>query len=130
MDTRMLAAREMMRDVAGYMETFEDSALELASTHISYDRVIEVFNEVFEYKPETMSDRQKRNFEDARNDFLSCYTNDDNQNFVGTAWGVMNGAADYLTHHRSIRKTHPDTVFVNTTLLATTLNRIFARVSV
>ena len=129
MDSRMLAAREMMRDVAGYMETFEDTASELATKKINYNDVIQIFNEVFAYKPETMSNRQIQNFDDARNDFLSCYNSDDNQNFVGTAWGVMNGAADYLTHHRSVRKTHPDTIFVNTTLLATALNQIFKRVS-
>jgi len=129
MDNRILAAREMMRDVAGYMETFEDTATTLATKHINYDEVIKLFNEVFQYKPETMSNRQLQNFEDARNDFLACYNSDDNQNFKGTAWGVMNGAADYLTHHRSVRKTHPDAIFVNTTLLATTLNQIFKRVS-
>jgi len=130
MDSRMLAAREMMRDVAEYMETFEETAEDLVTKKIGYHDVIKLFNDVFEYKPEKMSNRQLQNFEDARNDFLACYNSDDNQNFVGTAWGVMNGAADYLTHHRSVRKTHPDTLFVNTTLLATTLNRIFSRVSV
>ena len=76
-----------------------------------------------------MSNRQMQNFDNARNDFLACYNSDDNRNFKGTAWGIMNGAADYLTHHRSVRKTHPDTIFVNTTLLATALNHIFNRVS-
>ncbi len=130
MDARMLTAREMMRDVAGYMETFEDTAQNLAVKKISYNDVIKVFNDVFDYKPETMSNRQLQHFEDARNDFLACYNSDDNQNFKGTAWGVMNGAADYLTHHRSVRKTHPDTIFVNTTLLANALNQIFKRISV
>ena len=130
MDARMLAAREIMRDVAGYMETFKDTATDLATKKIGYNDVIRVFNEVFDYKPESMSARQIQNFDNARNDFLACYNSDDNQNFKGTAWGVMNGAADYLTHHRSVRKTHPDTIFVNTTLLATALNQIFKRVSV
>ena len=130
MDARMLAAREIMRDVAGYMETFKDTATDLATKKIGYNDVIKVFNEVFDYKPESMSARQIQNFDNARNDFLACYNSDDNQNFKGTAWGVMNGAADYLTHHRSVRKTHPDTIFVNTTLLATALNQIFKRVSV
>lgn len=128
-DSRMLAAREMMRDVAGYMETFEDTATNLATKKISYNDVIRLFNEVFQYDPIKMSERQKNTFEDARNDFLTCYNSDDNQNFKGTAWGVMNGAADYLTHHRGVRKTNPDTIFVNTTLLATALNQIFKRVS-
>ena len=130
MDSRMLAAREMMRDVATYMETFEDTASDLATKRVSYDKVINLFNEVFKYNPEKMSPRQIETFEAARNDFLACYNSDDNQNFKGTAWGVMNGAADYLTHHRSTRKAHPDAIFVNTTLLATTLNQIFRRVSV
>ena len=130
MEERMLAAREMMRDVASYMQTFEATATDLATKRVSYDSVIKLFNDVFKYKPETMSNRQIQNFEDARNEFLACYNSDDNQNFKGTAWGIMNGAADYLTHHKSVRKTHPDSIFVNTTLLATTLNQIFNRVSV
>lgn len=129
MDSRMLTAREMMRDVAGYMETFEETAGELVTKRIGYDDVIKLFNDVFEYDPEKMSDRQKRNFDDAKNEFLACYNSDDNQNFKGTAWGVINGAADYLTHHKSVRQTHPDAIFVNTTLLATTLNKIYKRVS-
>ena len=129
MDSRMLAAREMMRDVAGYMETFESTAEDLVTKHIAYSDVISLFNDVFQYKPETMSDRQKQNFDNARNDFLSCYNSDDNQNFVGTAWGVMNGAADYLTHHKPVRQASQDSVFVNTTLLATALNQILKRVS-
>ena len=130
MDARMLTAREMMRDVADYMSTFEDTAEYLVTKKIDYDDVIKIYNDVFKYDPSKMSNRQLQNFEDARNDFLACYNSDDNQNFKGTAWGVMNGAADYLTHHRSVRKTHPDAIFVNTTLLATTLNQIFKRVSV
>ena len=130
MDQRILTAREMMRDVAEYMETFEETAEQLVTKKISYDTVIKVFNDVFKYDPAIMSERQRNNFDDARNDFLACYNNDDNQNFVGTAWGVMNGAADYLTHHRSVRKSSPESIFVNTTLLATALNQIFNRVSV
>lgn len=129
MDSRMLAAREMMRDVAGYMETFEETAEALATKKISYAEVIQLFNDIFKYNPATMSNRQVEHFEEARSEFLACYNNDDNQNFKGTAWGVMNGAADYLTHHRPVRKTHPDAIFVNTTILATTLNQIFKRVS-
>lgn len=129
MDRRILTAREMMRDVAGYMKTFEDTASILSNQKIGYTDVINIFNEVFKYDPVKMSDRQKINFASARNDFLACYNSDDNQNFVGTAWGVMNGAADYLTHHRSGRKTSADSVFVNTTLLASALNQILKRVS-
>ena len=129
MDQRILTAREMMRDVATYMQTFEETAETLVTKKVSYNEVMQIYNDVFKYDPAKMSNRQLRNFEDARSDFLACYNNDDNQNFKGTAWGVINGAADYLTHHRSVRRTSPDTIFVNTTLLATTLSQIFKRVS-
>ena len=129
MDNRMLAAREMMRDVATYMETFEDTAENLATKKISREQIHKLFNEVFEYKPEKMSDRQKRNFDEMRTDFFSCYDAEDNQNFKDTAWGVMNGAADFLTHRKTVRKANPDAIFVNTTLLASALNQIFKRVS-
>lgn len=128
MDKKILTAREMMRDVAGYMQTFDMAANDLVAKKISYGEVIRIFNEVFKYDPVKMSKRQKDNFEIARNDFLTCYNSDDNQNFRGTAWGVMNGAADYLTHHRTSRKSNSDSIFVNTTILVSALNKIYAQV--
>ena len=129
MDSRIITARTMMKDVASYMGNFQDTAEQLATKHVQYQDVIRIFNEVFEYNPEVMSMQQKLNFDSKRGEFLSCYQNDDNQNFIGTAWGVINGAADYLTHHKSSRKTSADTVFVNGTLLASVLGQIYERVS-
>ncbi len=128
MDNRLLTARNMMKDVAGYMQTFNATAETLATKKIAYTDVKDIFNEVFKYDPTTMSVKQLQNFDSDRGEFLACYNNDDNQNFVGTAWGVINGAADYLTHHKSKRKTSDDAVFVNTTLLSVALNKIYQRV--
>ena len=128
-DTRLMVARNMMRDVANYMETFQDTAAELATKKITQDQVIKIFNEVFKYDPEKMTNRQVNNLEMNRAEFLSCYKAEDNQNFVGSAWGLMNGAADYLTHHTGQRKSSPDAMFVNTTLLSVVLNQIFNRVN-
>ena len=129
MDSRLMTARNMMHDVTTYMSTFEDTAESLVTKKISKDQVIKIFNDVFKYDPEKMSNRQVTNFEMNRAEFLSCYNNEDNQNFVGTAWGVINGAADYLTHHTGQRKSTPDAMFVNTTFLSIALNQIFNRVS-
>ena len=130
MDSRLIVARNMMKEVGTYMQTFEDTAEHLATKKVSYDQIIEIFNDVFKYDPEKMTNRQATNFEMNRAEFLSCYNANDNQNFVGTAWGVMNGAADYLTHHQGQRKTSTEAMFVNTTLLSVVLNQICARVSV
>lgn len=129
MDTRLVTARNMMHDVATYMSTFEDTAQQLATKKVTYDQVIKIFNDVFKYDPEKMTQRQAVNFEMNRAEFLSCYKADDNQNFTGTAWGVMNGAADYLTHHTGQRKPSQEAMFVNTSLLSVMLNQIFSRVS-
>ena len=128
MDNKILTARTMMKDVANYMKNFNVTAETLATKHIQSDDVVKIFNEVFKYDP-NKSIRQIANFEKDRSEFLACYNNDDNQNFVGTAWGVINGAADYLTHHRSVRKTSDEAIFVNTTLLSVYLNKIYQRVS-
>lgn len=129
MDTRLVTARNMMHDVATYMTTFEDTAESLATKKVSQDQIIKIFNDVFKYNPEKMTNRQVTNFEMNRAEFLSCYKAEDNQNFVGTAWGVLNGAADYLTHHQGQRKTSQEAMFVNTSLLSVALNQIFNRVS-
>lgn len=130
MDNRILTARTMMKDVAGYMENFQINAETLATKHVTHDQVVQIFNEVFKYKPEKWTPRQLQNFENSRGEFLACYDSDDNQNFKGTAWGIINGAADYLTHHRSVRKTSDDAIFVNTTILSAALSRIYQRVAV
>lgn len=129
MDSRLIVARNMMKEVGSYMQTFEATAENLATKKVSHDQIISIFNDVFKYDPEKMSNRQVTNFEMNRAEFLSCYNANDNQNFVGTAWGVMNGAADYLTHHQGQRKTSTEAMFVNTTLLSVVLNQICARVS-
>jgi len=129
MDTRLVTARNMMHEVATYMTTFEGTANQLATKKVSQDNVIKIFNDVFKYDPEKMTQRQATNFEMNRAEFLSCYKADDNQNLVGTAWGVINGAADYLTHHTSQRKPSQEAMFVNTTFLSIALNQIFNRVS-
>ena len=125
----MLTARAIMKDVAGYMQSFESTANVLANRKISYSDVIQIFNDVFKYVPDKMTDKQKKNFAKDKNEFLACYNSDDNQNFIGTAWGVINGSADYLTHHKFGNKANSETTFINTTLVAKTLNQILQRVS-
>ena len=129
MNTRLTTARSMMHDVATYMSTFESTAESLATKKISFDQIVKIFNDVFKYDPEKMTNKQVMNFEMNRAEFLSCYKSEDNQNFLGTAWGVINGAADYMTHHTGVRKPTADAMFVNTTLLSVALNQIFQRVN-
>lgn len=125
LDRRMLEARTVLKDVAGYMTTFKNTAESLAEKKISYDDVINVFYETF--GTANMDSQQKQKLDRSRSKFLACYNSDDNQNFRGTAWGVINSAADYLTHHK-ISRSGPDMHFVNTTLVTSALTQIYANV--
>ena len=125
LDRRMLEARTVLKDVAGYMTTFKSTAESLAEKKISYDDVISVFYETF--GTANMDSQQKQKLDRSRSKFLACYNSDDNQNFRGTAWGVINSAADYLTHHK-ISRSGPDMRFVNTTLVTSALTQIYDNV--
>ena len=129
MNERLFMARSMMRDVRDYMQTFKCNAEQLVMKKVEFDNVVKLFNQVFQYDPNTMTKRQENNYEKNRTAFINCYKHDDNQNFVGTAWGVINGAADYLTHYKGIRKPSDETMFVNTTFLSMALNQFFSMVS-
>lgn len=129
MDSKLITARTTMKEIAEYMNSFEGTAESLATKKVGTDKVIQIFNEVFKYSPEKMTNKQVQNFETSRAEFVNCYLADDNANFKGTAWGVMNGAADYLTHKTTVRKTSPEAMFVNTTLLSTVLTQIYNRIA-
>ena len=125
MDNKLVAAREMLQDVAAYMDTFREEAENLATVKLSTDRLIDAFNNVFKYDPDKMSSRQIVTFDENLTEFLNAYKSDDNQNFKGTVWGGINGAADYLTHHTSKRPSSQESRFVNVTLLSTYLRQFY-----
>lgn len=125
MDSKLITAREMLSDIAAYMDTFKAEAENLATVKLSNDRLIKAFNEVFKYDPEKMSPRQIVTFDKNLTEFLAAYNAEDNQNFKGTVWGGINGAADYLTHHTSARPSSQETRFVNVTLLSTLLKQFY-----
>ena len=125
MESRLDQAREMLGDVAHYMTTFDEQANTLATMHVQDKDAVAAFYRVFKYDPAKMSERQKVTFDDKLMQFLTAYKADDNQNFVGTAWGILNGAADYLTHN-----THPrapqDNKFVDVSINSTLLNQFYS----
>ena len=53
---------------------------------------------------EENSDRKNQRLEMERDTFLAAYYNDDNQNFIGTKWGLVNAYSDYITHAEPSRK--------------------------
>ena len=101
---KIAQAQRLLNDTAVYMTTFTGTAEELATLHIDKNlgarRVIDAFFKV----TQEMTERQISAVERQRIEFLQAYHADDNANFQGTAWGLVNAFTDYTTH-RERKKT-------------------------
>jgi hypothetical protein len=62
----------------------------------------------------------------AREAFANAYNHDDNQNFKGTAWGIINAYTDYITHKQATGKinTRDESKFIKVTFGAPSVNHI------
>ena len=124
---KLIEAREMLASVSSYMDVFRNGAESLVAKKMSKSDAIKVFNEIFKYDPSMMTEKQVINFEDKRNQFLQCIEADDNQNFKNTAWGVLNGFADYATHRPlSSRANAQESAFVNTSITSRDMSKMYS----
>ena len=102
--SKVAQAQALLRDTATYMAGFTNTAEELAMLKIgSKDNFYAIVDRFFDSTRE-LSERQARAIESQREFFIQCYNADDNANFTGTAWGVVNAFSDFTTH-REVKKT-------------------------
>jgi len=104
MASRMEDAKKVMESTAHYMLHLKDESERYAMTKLSAYQVDGILNEVFEL-PKNATERKATNIIEAREQFLNIYNNNDNQNFKGTAWGMINAYSDFVTHKEPGRKT-------------------------
>ncbi len=118
--------REMLANVANYMDVFRNGAESLAAKKMNKRQINKVFDTIFRYDPKMMSERQIINFEQKRDEFFSCLDCDDNQNLKRTAWGVVNGFADFTTHKKlSDRENAAESAFLNTSILSRDMTKLY-----
>lgn len=114
---RLHTAQQVLLQNTEYLSEFQKQALNLAQEKVSKKQVETLVNDIFEIKPE-FNPTQTRRMEEKRDRFLAAYQAEDNQNFVGTKWGLLNAYTDYVTH-RPLRKETPQALenhFIKTTL--------------
>jgi len=104
MGVKMENAQNILKQTSDYMERFKIAANELFNIKIAHvekdiiDSFYEIDSEMSESKQEKLSRK--------RLDLLHAYRDeDDNQNFRGTAWGMINAYTDVLTHQEPSRYT-------------------------
>lgn len=114
---RLHTAQQVLLQNTEYPSEFQKQALGLAQEKVSKKQVDTLLDGIFEIKPE-FNPTQVRRMEEKRDRFLSAYQADDNQNFLGTKWGLINAYTDFVTH-KPLRKETPQALenhFIKTTL--------------
>lgn len=105
LDKKLIVARETMQGVYEYVKNYEDVANHLAVEKVTPMRFNSIVEEYFKI-PEEVSDRTKNSIIERRERFHEAYNADDNQNFKGTKWGLINAYSDLITHEEYSRKTN------------------------
>lgn len=103
LDEKLLVARETMQGVYNYVKTYDQVANTLATQKVTPKRFNDLVEGFFAI-PEEASDRTKNFILDRREKFFEAYNADDNQNFKGTKWGLVNAYSDLITHEEYARK--------------------------
>lgn len=114
---RLHTAQQVLLQNTEYLNEFQKQALSMAQNKVSQAQVDSLLDEIFEIKEE-FNPTQVRRVEEKRERFLTAYRADDNQNFIGTQWGLVNAYTDYVTHKPLRKETNQalENHFIKTTL--------------
>ena len=95
----------MCLDMANkYMDRLGEYADQLANQTVKDEEIAKILDEMFPVT-EDSSDREKRNAEKARTEYMICYFAPDIAKFKGTAWGALNAMSDMVGHNAPRRQT-------------------------
>ena len=114
---RLHTAQEVLIQSSEYLSEFQKSALLMAQKKVSKSQVDDLMDKIF-YIKEEFTPTQVRRVEEKRDRFLKAYQAEDNQNFIGTQWGLVNAYTDFVTH-KELRKDTPQALenhFIKSTL--------------
>lgn len=115
--SKLKIAEEVMVQNSVYLDEFQKQASLLARKKVTQKGITSIIEQTFPML-DTYNPTQEAKQEEKRNLLLKAYNDEDNQNFKGTAWGLVNAFADYTTHRPltkasdSARANH----FIKTTL--------------
>ena len=94
---KLAEAKEVLKTSADYMVELNNLAQQYANLPISEFGLERFLRELFPI-PEEASTIARNNMLKAREDFKIAHLAEDNRNFKGTGWGLINAYTDYITH--------------------------------
>lgn len=114
---RLHTAQEVLIHSTEYLDEFQKEAILMAQARVSKKQVDSLLDGIFEIKGE-FNPTQVRRMEEKRERFLAAYQAEDNQNFIGTQWGLINAYTDFVTHKPLRKDTEQarENHFIKTTL--------------
>lgn len=104
MDSKLTDAKETLIRTHEYMQDYSQRVTAMASKKITSKKFNEILAQVFFMNPEN-TERTNLRIADQRAAFQRIYDADDNQNFKGTQWGIINALGDFITHEVPARLT-------------------------
>lgn len=126
-NAKLEEAREVLKKSADFMDVLRRRAEILAGAKFS-PRVLEnVLDRLFPINGlEEMNAFKRNRLITAREAFTTAYNHDDNQNFKGTAWGIVNAYTDFITHQAPSGQVHTrdEGKFVKVTFGTPSVNHI------
>lgn len=125
MEGRLVEAQRLMQNVSTYMQEFNDTAEELAALKLNGTKANDIFRAFFQQGIDKDNEKQLAVVDEKTTVISNIYNYDDNQNFRGTVWGLVNAFADYNTHLIPQRTT--DTAAENKFVTITMDPRVIAR---
>lgn len=117
-EAKLSEAKEVLRLSADYMQELNNMAEHFAKMKMSKKKIEQVVDYLFPMEDvEHMNSFKRNRLETARAGFIKAHETEDNRNFKGTAWGLINAYTDYMTHKDPMgnSETKHEGKFVSTT---------------
>lgn len=117
-EAKLEEARETLRMCTDYMQQLNIMAENFAGMKLSKTQIEKITNLMFPMDGiEEMNPFKRKTLEDKRAAFIKAHEAEDNRNFYGTAWGLVNAYTDFITHKEpeGKREDRFEGKFVNTT---------------
>lgn len=94
---KLIEARATLKTSYAYMEELEVEAEKYATVHLSERQIDIVLDKMFPLEDNATKMRESI-VQREKSLFIEAYQSEDNRNFRGSAWGLINAYTDYKTH--------------------------------
>lgn len=96
-EQQMVEARETLKLSYRYMEELDAMSEHYAAKKVSDRQIDTILDEMFPL-PDNASGAKEQIVRQAKHNFMAAYNAEDNINFKGTGWGLVNAWTDFRTH--------------------------------